>query len=198
MISLGRAVGIVSEGAIQISSITTLMSLLLVTISLVILFIHKLVQVYRNLNEREHNKETEFLMEPITKVTILSSISLFITLMNAFLWGIYNFSGNPRIIWNICVYISTLDLYSNFICVLFCEKAFKDKYFMICSCLDLKCRDCWRSIVVDKKNKVARNTSNITDEKKDNICSIHTNNDSDNNVDIQTQLQITTEQSTAL
>ena len=146
IIVLLRAVGILPENMIQAGSMITLLSLLVVTISLVILFIYKLIQVYRNLNEREYNKETEFLMEPITKVTILCSISLFITLVNLFLMGIWVLSRS-MIIGKFCNYTGTMDLYTNFICVLFCEKVFKDKYLMICSCLDTKCKDFCRSKV---------------------------------------------------
>ena len=119
----------------------------LVTLSLVALFIHKLIQVYRNLNQREYNQETEFLMEPITKVTILCSISLIVTLINVLFCFAWIMMGYSAVLGKFCNYTGTMDLYTNFICILFCNKMFKSRYLMICSGLDKKCRECWKKIV---------------------------------------------------
>lgn len=104
-------------------------------------------QVYKNLNKTEYNEETEFLIEPITKITILCAVSLMITLLNmslSILWVVMDYSA---ILGKIGNYSMTLDIYTNFLCVIFCDKIFKQRYLCICSCLDDKCRRCWKDMV---------------------------------------------------
>ena len=146
-IVLLRAVGVLPTSYTFIAFFIEVLIYSLVTLSLVGLFIHKLIQVYRNLNKREYNDKTEFLMEPITKVTILCSISLMVTLINL-LFGVawMVFDRNP-IIGKFCNYTGTMDLYTNFICILLCNKIFKEQYLVICLCLDKRCKEKWKQIV---------------------------------------------------
>ena len=157
VIGLSRAFSMVPISYTFIAFFMEILICFLVTLSLVGLFIRKLTQVYRTLNKREYNEETEFLMEPITKVTILCSISLTMTLINLLFGVAWIFSDHNVIIGKFCDYTGTMDLYTNFVCMSLCDKVFKEKYLMICSCLDNKCEKCWKQIVnIDDDKSTAK------------------------------------------
>ena len=141
-----HGIGKLSANLLYLGSVIGMLDYFLLTILLVALFIHKLIQIYRDLNKRGYNEETEFLIEPITKVTILCSISLLMTLINVTVIMLWIVNQNT-IIGKFGNYTAMMDIYTNFICALFCNKMFKEKYLMTCSCLDKKCRRCWKKIV---------------------------------------------------
>ena len=144
----GRGLSIVSISNLYILGAVLGFSWLFINVSLVVLFVYKLIQVYRHLNEREYNEETEFLMEPITKVTILCSISLAMSLMFCILMGIFSVNFN-YILGKFLNYLSTMDMYTNFLCIVLCDKMFKQRYLCLCSFVDKKCRLCWKRIVIE-------------------------------------------------
>ena len=45
-----------------------------------------------------------------------------------------------------------MDIYTNFICIIFCDKLYKDKYLMICSFLDERCRNYWTKVVLKNQS----------------------------------------------
>ena len=146
-----RGLQILSSYMLYVMAIGLFFYFLLVTISLVILFIYKLLQVYKNLNKDEYNEETEFLIEPITKVTILSSISVTMTLINAVFCITYVLYDYSAIVGKFCNYTGTLDVYTNFLCIIFCNKMFKKNYQQICSNLDKRCNNYWKMMVSEDK-----------------------------------------------
>ena len=50
----------------------------------------------------------------------------------------------------ICNFIGLIDLYTNFICVILCNKMFQDNYQKLCSCLDKQCVKCCKYIADNK------------------------------------------------
>ena len=116
----------------------------LLLIALTCLFINKLIQVYNNDN---NNQE---LIKAITKMTILASLSVFITFLDAISTIFYFRLNNIYSEW-ISIFIALADIYTNFICIVFCYKYFKPFYNKLCKCLDMKCRKCW-IIIISKNN----------------------------------------------
>ena len=128
--------------------ITTFIYMLL-NIAMVILFIMKMVQIYKNISIHQNKEEIQFLIEPVTKVTILSSISLFFTTATLTLFAA---SHIPSVNY-VQEYVSVLDLYTNFGCVILCDKSFKNIYEKLFGkCLANKCNECWMAMVVGGDN----------------------------------------------
>eukprot|EP01083_Nonionella_stella_P094220 264288_1 len=112
-------------------------------ISMVILFIYKLMQTIQSI------APDPSLISAITKLTILNTISISVTvtytIMNAAFLSVA--SPNPwmNIVWDL---ISTLDVFTNFCCIALCYKSFKTYYTKVCSCADTRCQMCIRNTCV--------------------------------------------------
>ena len=121
--------------------------LLILIISTVVLFIYKLIQVYKTENNNE------ILINAITKITILFTMSICISFINLTTTVLYRYGANNIGLQWVFNYIALFDFYTNFICVIMSFKLFKIWYGRICSCFDNKCRICWTSIIVDKNGR---------------------------------------------
>ena len=120
-------------------------------ISLVILFVFKLIQVYKQLGmNADDNKEihgNKSVVSAITKTTILTSTSIIITFLNGIVAMIrLNNPNNAYLAWIANLFV-LLDVYTNFLCVIMCYKAFGRYYKNFCKCFDIKCRKCWVNII---------------------------------------------------
>ena len=102
--------------------------------SLVTLFIKKLLSIYRRLD----HEDAEFLIKPITKTTILATVAIPLIFINASVLLIYTYFYSIYIEW-ICKFVGLIDIYSNFICIILCNKMFQSNYLKICSRLDKLC-----------------------------------------------------------
>eukprot|EP01083_Nonionella_stella_P081374 224111_1 len=128
-----------------ICSITGFILLTLVMISLLILYIVKLISVYKSI-EFANDK---FLVNAITKTTILASFSILITIFNIII--IASSGGNPSsdaVQW-LQFFMTLCNIYINFLCVVLFYHHFKPLYTKCCSCFDTKCNKCWEVLVVD-------------------------------------------------
>eukprot|EP01083_Nonionella_stella_P143980 448573_1 len=121
-------------------------------ISLVVLFIYKLVQVYKRAAASEKDED---LVAVITQTTLLATISIFLTIVNAINTAMYSAVDNIVYQW-ICHYIVLFDIITNFICVIIGFKIFKQTYYALCFHLDTHCRSCCRHIVLDQSPKTLR------------------------------------------
>ena len=85
----------------------------------------------------------------ITKTTLLSVISIFST----YYWRLQLLIPTSKSIHvnPIVGLFTTMDLFTNFWCVILLFKTFNDYYIKICKCCDTKCKICWNRIVSDDK-----------------------------------------------
>ena len=118
-------------------------------LSLLILFVTKLVTVYKSLSETQNESEIEFLLKPITRVTILSAISIFTTFINGIGWIIHGIVFTHYTEW-MMDYITTMDIFTNFLCIILSNNLFEKPYQMLCSCVHRNCQMCWTNIVTNK------------------------------------------------
>eukprot|EP01084_Bolivina_argentea_P088060 158978_1 len=111
----------------------------MVMLSLVLLFVYKLIRVYR-INSGMDNKD-EDLISAITKTTLLTTISISITITNGIFTALWDSENNIVFRW-FCHYIVLVDVFTNFICIIMSYKIYKGYYLVICRFIDSKCRDC--------------------------------------------------------
>ena len=141
---------------------------LILMISMVILFIYKLIYVYRDTVANVSNNDTvdnEVIIGAITKLTILNSISTVITLivLGCFVYGINTGLRSNPVFHIFYVLMSILEYYSNFLSAIMCYKKYEGYYKYLCKYMDNNCRICWRKIVnIDGNN--ARNLENVVGE----------------------------------
>eukprot|EP01084_Bolivina_argentea_P252958 424781_1 len=141
--------------------------------SLVILFIFKLIQVYK-LSPETNNDQ---LVTAITKTTILTSISLGSTFMSVIGNVIFPFVG-VAIQW-VCHYISLMDLLTNFVCIMMSYNAFRMYYVLLCPFCDSKCRVCCSRIVTKSNNDIKMMDKAVSESKPEDttqtVSSTNTN-----------------------
>eukprot|EP01083_Nonionella_stella_P044225 119142_1 len=124
----------------------------LTMVSLVGLFVHKLIKV------NHHCKADEELVSLITRITLLGIISISITIVNA-LDGIFVVDG---VVYEwITRYIALFDLFSNLICIIMGHQMFKKYYFILCSPLDRCCRLCCSVMVRDETMLASVSSDNV-------------------------------------
>lgn len=130
---------------------------LLVHISMVILIIYKLVHVYKDTTNKSDssNNDNDHIISAITKLTILSCMTMMISLivsvlilLQAITFG--NISTEEYMTYAVFRF---LDGYSTFLSTIMCYRIFKGDYQLICSCLDARCYKCWRKIIGGNDNK---------------------------------------------
>ena len=126
-------------------------------ISLTILFIKKLIVVYRktynsdqNIQNNEHEKG---LLAPITRLTVLVTLSLSSTcllVISQVIRGFYDNQGTRFLVY----VVGSSNLYINFVNAMLANKMFKHWYKRICGLLDMKCRECWMRWIHDIEDEV--------------------------------------------
>eukprot|EP01083_Nonionella_stella_P151643 484860_1 len=121
-------------------------SLIVFMISLLVLFVYKLVQAMKY-NAADDQQDFVY---AITKTTILSSISTVITFVDiiAITTSYNNLSDRDVIYYKwFANTIGLFDLYTNFACVVLLSKVFQAYYVKLCSCLHAKCSVCIKNLV---------------------------------------------------
>ena len=152
---------------------------ILLLISLVSLFIYKLIQVYNN--EQDDNGT---LVAAITKLAVLVSLSVFVTFTNMITTVFYFQYERVWIEW-LSIFVAIADLYTNFICVIMCFKAFKSHYDLLCHGLDSICKICWNKIVNCNDARILMIMQKDNQNKRDTTINSET---SKTNTDIQCEL----------
>ena len=109
--------------------------LLLLMMALLSIFVYKLLIVHRDCAQKQGQ---ESFINSITRATLLSSISIFATLLNIIASPIHYYVY-PSHIW---LFIPMIDLFTNFLCVMMCFKSFTNNYKILCACCDHQCRKC--------------------------------------------------------
>lgn len=135
----------------QIIIISYLCIFVLGNISLVCLFIFKLIQVYKmemsNSEDNDIRKDSDTqVLDVIKKTTILITFSLFITLCHIFMIVFfYNYQF-------IVSYFGLFDSYTNWIFITLSYGEFNDEYKCICNCIHSKCDSFWGLCIYNDDN----------------------------------------------
>ena len=161
----------------QIRFIAQILLLLYLTImtSLCVLCMSKLVIVYKvtydpgyDVKENTNNKD---LVDQITKLTILISISMTTTILLLISQIIREFGMMPQkeiIMWLVQI-MGVINGYTNFVnSIIIMDSIFsKDLYWKLCGKLDMKCRKCWMRILnIERKDIIRKNTKELKLEKQ--------------------------------
>ena len=118
----------------------------------------------------------------ITKLAVLSSISISISIINmvSYIIAYGNFIKDVHIHgmqWYLHWFLQLGDIYTNFLCAVLCLKMYSKRYVKICKCLDVKCRKCWISILQNKEDAATLNPVHI--QLESNTLSIPTKKSED-------------------
>eukprot|EP01083_Nonionella_stella_P084487 233883_1 len=147
--------------------LSTLFLLLLfhLMISLGILFIYKLITVYRN----GCIASNDVYVCAITRTTILCSISISMSFVAIIGCTFYHLdTSNHTAVW-LTRFLTLADVYSNTLCVVMCYKCFLPIYDKLCIHLDAMCRRCWIKIVRDDTRDIKVQTDcDFTEDKTTN------------------------------
>ena len=136
-------------------------AILLLMISIIILTVKKLMHVYREtfkyFNKEYMDEDNDPTVAAITKLTILSSLSITLTVISISVAS-YRLTAdrNNVYLWCFGTAVSILDIYANFISGIMCYKTFDIYYKTICRCVDFRCRRCWMTIINKKDQDVVR------------------------------------------
>ena len=127
----------------QLLAALLLLIYIIVMISLTVLFINKLIIVYRN-SERNN----EILVTPITRLTILISVSMIVCVSE--IVGILLHTFLPTWFTALISQCCGLTLLcTNFVNAMLINKAYETYYKIICGSLDGICRRCWMTRIND-------------------------------------------------
>eukprot|EP01083_Nonionella_stella_P084202 233044_1 len=113
------------------------------------LFLSKLSIVFRRSSQAKHsNKKDNALINLITKITLLSLMTMSITFVSCLLL-LFRFSifGENVVVSLISDWVISIDIYSNFLCYSLSFKYFHKYYAKLCRCCDFKCRRLWYFMV---------------------------------------------------
>jgi len=111
------------------------------TSSLLIVFVGRLLRVYKSLEFVDNS----FAVNAITRLMVLTSISLIMTFLDVLSFVIHAVSEVKYK--RGFTYVILLDVFTNFLCVSLSYAAFKNYYTAICSCYDHQCRICWTKVI---------------------------------------------------
>ena len=120
-------------------------------ISLTILFISKLVKIYKNTKDAVEDESNQELVGSITRLTLLISLSMIISLIVVIITGIRGFiqTETTRFIVHCSV---VFDLYTNFVNTMLTQQLFDNEYNRICGYCDKRCRECMKGMVQNKES----------------------------------------------
>eukprot|EP01084_Bolivina_argentea_P289395 496945_1 len=146
--------------------------LIIVCISIVILYVYKLVIVYTVFNK------DIILIKLITKTSILAITSIIFSLITIFLM-IYKYGTNTDIFYVHA--ITSIDILTNFLCIMLGFQYFENHYNKLCGlCLHKQCELCWVCIVDKLFEKKQSDT--ISETKSDISKESNPTNSPSNNI----------------
>ena len=108
-------------------------------------FIYKLIRIYKTVKSEDSETST-IIISTITKLTTLYSASTILTISVPIAFSIYTMSERD-IDYGITKFIIVTDVFTNMIYTAMSYKYFNSMYYIICGCIDNKCRICWSKIV---------------------------------------------------
>ena len=123
--------------------------LILLMISMLILFLYKLIKVYHDalILMKDAKNTHKPIIAAITKVAILYFLSIADTFILLIASIFHEASGGKTLIgWYTWYLLNIFDNYFNFLYIIMCYKAFESYYESICKGLDKICRKCWKRI----------------------------------------------------
>eukprot|EP01084_Bolivina_argentea_P011068 20686_1 len=139
------------HGTIMVG-ISFLVAIVLV-VSITILFVRKLIHVYQN-------RDNEELLTVITKTTILTFCSIFITALtntSVIIANVIIISIHSLMISHI---IAMFDMFSNFMFIALTYKCFQKEYNILFGFIDIKCRNLCYKAVKQQMNDTQSSTTN--------------------------------------
>ena len=157
---------------------------LIMMTSLITLFIYKLIKVYKLVENENKSVRNERMIGAITKLAVLSSISISISIINmiSYIIAYGNFIKDVHfhgMQWYLHWFLQLGDIYTNFLCAVLCLKMYSKRYVKICKCLDAKCRKCWINILQNKEHaatlkpvhiQLESNTLSIPTKKSEDLA----------------------------
>ena len=180
IISMGIIISVGAEWFLIASGL--LLIYIITMISLTILFIRKLMVVYgqasrsHNDNSRvvldteKDNANHKALMAPITKLTILISLSLLMSLLQIVMISIRVVHLSE--LTGFMVHTSgVIDVYTNFVNAMLANKIFDDYYNKICGPLDSKCRTCCMNRFQSGQIKREKRLASVISDTRDHTLS---------------------------
>eukprot|EP01084_Bolivina_argentea_P201287 344080_1 len=156
-----------------------LLAFIALSISLVILFIYKLIEVFKG------SQSDPALISAVTKLSLLNTLSISITFLDGIVtvafFSVSNESRHFEWIDIVSDYMTALDTFTNFCCIVLCYKSFKFYYGKLCQPADAKCRICVNYCCLEnegKKQKALKNhvidheltVEKISKEKQHSLC----------------------------
>ena len=141
--------------------------LIILIISLLILFIVKLINVYTRLSNDDE------LISAITKTTILTLASVSFTFIVPIAIIFVNTIQNETVSVLIGSIVSSLDMFTNFLCVMLSFNYFDNLYLMICGRMHNLCKLCWYRIVGNTDDVINKTHQHVIDSQ----CSAKTSNE---------------------
>lgn len=117
-----------------------------IMLSMTILFIQRLVKIYR-MDAGNNNQNEKQLVTPITRLTILVSISMIITLLFCIILLIESFTRTIMMEY-IASCAAVADLYTNWVTAMLTDKRLENKlYFRVCGYPHNGCNNCWIKVL---------------------------------------------------
>ena len=145
-----------------------ILMLALTNLSLVIYFISKMIRVHKRLFETKPQDTNNFILKPVTKVAILTTVSFISSFSQWLCWVIYfAVVGSPVsvIILPLGQFMSMFDVFTNFLCVMLSYKLFERQYEFLCCCMDKCCQRCWSDIATKDETNIASTIESTCDTK---------------------------------
>lgn len=118
------------------------------------LFVSKLIVVNKRCN-RAQQDDTR-LITTITKISILSFISITSTFFLAVLAIVFHSFGLLYVTDGIFVFFicMTIDVFSNHVCILLSFGIFDEHYSKMCGCIDIECKRICRKVSTAKQHEI--------------------------------------------
>jgi len=133
----------IDDDEFQVSPIIAANGALVVflTLLLVALFVYKLYQVH--LRRCEAKQDSTTIIELLTKVSVLASISICCTMITFVLSAIVAVESSFECIMTLAC-MSVVDMTTNFTCIYLSHSYFTAYYVKMCGCCDSTCHSAWR------------------------------------------------------
>ena len=125
---------ILSNTLLYAMAALTMMFMLILIISIIILFTMKLMKIHRN-------KFDEGVISVVTKIIILTSITLTLTFANLVVISLRVLMFSPLtfiLSWNVSIW----DIFTNFLCMVLSYNMFNNYYLKLCGPCDTSCHHC--------------------------------------------------------
>lgn len=123
--------------------------IIILIISMMVLFIRKLIQIYKNAFLTTETDDSTLWISTITKTTLLTFISILLTLLSPISLAMANVTKSTHAVW-VSNFMVLFDVYTNFICVTLSYNHHADHYNKLCGCMDSQCRKMWTKMVTSK------------------------------------------------